>query len=140
MGTKVAEIVDSKCEAPGKRPNFAREFKRQLVEQTFEPGASVSLVARRNDINTNLLFRWRRQYLQGAFGAPLPLGPARQEPDGDVASLLPVSIVPEAEASMPVREAVSEDACEIEFDRARLRIRGNVSPDMLRLLIRELSR
>jgi transposase len=49
MGTKVAEIVDSKCEAPGKRPNFAREFKRQLVEQTFEPGASVSLVARRND-------------------------------------------------------------------------------------------
>ncbi|AFQ52213.1 hypothetical protein AWB66_05780 [Caballeronia telluris] len=41
---------------------------------------------------------------------------------------------------MPVREAVSEDACEIEFDRARLRIRGNVSPDMLRLLIRELSR
>jgi transposase len=144
MGTKVAEIVDRKCEAPGKRPNFAREFKRQLVEQTFEPGASVSLVARRNDINTNLLFRWRRQYLQGAFGAPRP-GPARHEPDGDVASLdvaslLPVSIVPEAEASMPVREAVSEDACEIEFDRARLRIRGNVSPDMLRLLIRELSR
>jgi transposase len=41
---------------------------------------------------------------------------------------------------MPVREAMSEDACEIEFDRARLRIRGSVSPDMLRLLIRELSR
>ncbi|WP_087087112.1 transposase [Caballeronia catudaia] len=101
MGTKVAEIVDSKCEAPGKRPNFAREFKRQLVEQTLEPGASVSLVARRNDINTNLLFRWRRQYLQGAFGAPRP-GPARQEPDGDVASLLPVSIVPEAEALFAV--------------------------------------
>ncbi|WP_157663999.1 transposase, partial [Burkholderia ubonensis] len=29
-----------------------------MVEQTFEPDASVSLVARCNDINTNLLFRW----------------------------------------------------------------------------------
>jgi transposase len=41
---------------------------------------------------------------------------------------------------MPMREDVSETACEIEFDRARLRILGNVSPDMLQLLIRELSR
>ncbi|WP_415873136.1 transposase [Burkholderia ubonensis] len=41
-----------------------------MVEQTFEPDASVSLVARCNDINTNLLFRWRRQYLEGAFGPP----------------------------------------------------------------------
>ncbi|WP_081052627.1 transposase [Burkholderia cepacia] len=39
-----------------KRPNFADEFKRALVEQTFGPDASVSLVARRNDVNTNLLF------------------------------------------------------------------------------------
>ncbi|MFL9935272.1 transposase [Paraburkholderia sp. RL18-103-BIB-C] len=138
-GTKVAEIVDSRTQAPGKRPNFPREFKRQLAEQTFEPGASVSLVARRNDINTNLLFRWRRQYLQGAFGAPHPEH-ARQQPDGDVAPLLPVSVVAETEASMSTHEAVTENTCEIEFDRARLRIRGNVSPDMLRLLIRELSR
>jgi transposase len=134
----VAEIADGKNEAPGRRPNFPREFKRQLVEQTFEPGASVSLVARRNDINTNLL----------PMASPIPSGRiwgahpahARQEPEGDVAPLLPVSIVTEGEASMPMREAVSENACEIEFDRARLRIRGNVSPDMLRLLIRELSR
>ncbi|WP_143188550.1 transposase, partial [Burkholderia ubonensis] len=35
-----------------KRPNFADEFKRALVEQTFEPDASVSLIARCNDINT----------------------------------------------------------------------------------------
>lgn len=51
----MAEIVDGKNEASGKRPNFPCEFKRQLAEQTFEPGASVSLVARRNDINTNPL-------------------------------------------------------------------------------------
>lgn len=54
-----------------KRPNFPTEFKRQLVEQTFVPGASVALIARRHDINANLLFKWRRQYRQGAYGAPV---------------------------------------------------------------------
>ncbi|OUL92435.1 transposase [Paraburkholderia hospita] len=139
VGTKVVEIVDGKNETPGKRPNFPREFKRQLVEQTFEPGSSVSLVARRNDINTNLVFKWRRQYLEGAFGAPHPAY-ARRQSDDDVAPLLPVSIVAEAQGSKPTREDVAENVCEIEFDRARLRVRGNVPPDMLRLLIRELSR
>ncbi|WP_415872224.1 transposase, partial [Burkholderia ubonensis] len=53
------EIPAAKRVKSSKRPNFADEFKRALVEQTFEPGASVSLVSRRNDVNTNLLFRWR---------------------------------------------------------------------------------
>ena len=123
----MVEIVDGKNGMPsGKRPNFPREFKRQLVEQTFEAGASVSLVARRNDINTNLVFKWRRQYLQGAFGAPHPAH-ARQQSDDDVAPLLPVSIVAEAQGSKPMREDVSENVCEIEFDRARLRIREKMS-------------
>ncbi|WP_244135805.1 transposase [Burkholderia seminalis] len=34
-----------------KRPNFPVEFKRRLVEQSFEPGASVALIARENEIN-----------------------------------------------------------------------------------------
>ncbi|WP_413541085.1 transposase [Burkholderia gladioli] len=65
-----------------KLPNFADELKRALVEQTFEPGASVSLVARRNDVNTNLLFRWRRQYLEGAFGPPCPEHVDQKPADG----------------------------------------------------------
>ncbi|MGF6735647.1 transposase [Paraburkholderia youngii] len=127
-----------------KRPNFPTEFKRRLVEQSFEPGASVALIARSNDINANLLFKWRRHYLAGEYGLPpLPEGAApKREPQAP--PLLPVDIVPEtAERASPVTVDAappSENLCEIEFDRARLRIRGNVSPDMLRLLIRELSR
>jgi transposase len=64
----VAEILDGKNELPDKRPNFPREFKRELVEQTFDPGVSVSLVARRNDINTDLLFRWRRSISRAHLG------------------------------------------------------------------------
>jgi len=36
------------------------EEKRRIVAETYEAGASVSEVARRHDVNTNLLFTWRR--------------------------------------------------------------------------------
>jgi transposase len=140
----VDEISTSKSMKSSKRPNFADEFKRGLVEQTFEPDASVSLVARRNDINTNLLFRWRRQYLEGAFGPPCPEHVAQKSADA-IPTLLPVSIVDEtsvAATAMTTAEAPSlaEGVCEIEFERARIRLRGDVSPATLKLLIRELSR
>lgn len=127
-----------------KRPNFADGFKRALVEQTFEPGASVSLVARHNDVNTNLLFRWRRQYLEGAFGPPRPEHVDQQPADG-IATLLPVSLVDETSvptSAIASAEAVSlaEGVCEIVFERATVRLRGDVSPATLKLLIRELSR
>src|ERR1700757_2148259 len=70
-GTKVDDVLSGRGNSgPYKRPNFPMEFKRQLAEQSFEPGASVALIARQNDINANLLFKWRRQYLQGAYGLP----------------------------------------------------------------------
>lgn len=37
------------------------EDKRRIVAETFEPGASVSVVARRHDLNANMLFTWRRE-------------------------------------------------------------------------------
>jgi transposase len=43
--------------------------KRRIVAETRMPGASVSVVARRHDVNANQLFRWRRQYEAGAAGA-----------------------------------------------------------------------
>ncbi len=127
-----------------KRPNFADEFKRALVEQTFGPDASVSLVARRNDVNTNLLFRWRRQYLEGAFGPPRPEH-VDQKPTDGIPMLLPVSIVdepPVSASALTTSEAapLAEGVCEIEFERARIRLRGDISPATLKLLIRELSR
>jgi transposase len=36
--------------------------------------------------------------------------------------------------------SMPDNVCEIEFDRARVRISGEVSPALLRLLIRELAR
>ena len=45
-----------------RRRQRSEEERRRIVAESFEPGASVSMVARRHDVNTNLLFTWRRRY------------------------------------------------------------------------------
>ena len=50
-----------------RRRLWSAEEKRRIVAETFEPGASVSIVARRHDLNANLLFTWRRRV--GSAGA-----------------------------------------------------------------------
>lgn len=47
---------------------YAMELKRRIVEETFAPGTSVSIVARRHDVNTNLVFAWRQKYHRGELG------------------------------------------------------------------------
>jgi transposase len=39
--------------------------KRRIVEQTFEPGASVAQVALANGVNANQVFTWRRAFKRG---------------------------------------------------------------------------
>ena len=54
------------------RRRRSEEERRRIVAESFEPGASVSVVARRHDVNTNLLFTWRRRYgteVQGPGGS-----------------------------------------------------------------------
>ncbi len=145
VDTKVDKTLRARtADGAYKRPNFPTGFKRQLVEQSLEPGASVALIARRNDINANLLFKWRRQYLKGAYGLATRPAHTTPEPDCEIPLLLPVNILAETPAQVPMTALNAneplENVCEVEFDRARLRIRGDVSPATLRLLIRELSR
>src|ERR1700759_3199075 len=57
-----------------RRRRRSEEERRRIVAESFEPGASVSVVARRHDVNTNLLFTWRRRYgteVQGAGGSAM---------------------------------------------------------------------
>jgi transposase-like protein len=39
--------------------------KRRIAVLTFEPGASVALVARAHDVNANQVFKWRRALKRG---------------------------------------------------------------------------
>jgi transposase len=52
-----------------RRRRWSTEEKVRIVEETYLPGNSVSIVARRYGIAGNQLFTWRRLMAQGAFTA-----------------------------------------------------------------------
>ena len=45
-----------------RRRRWSEARKRRIVAESYQPGVSVSVVARRHDVNTNQVFGWRRQY------------------------------------------------------------------------------
>jgi len=51
------------------RRHWSTERKLRIIEESFEPGETVSSVARRNGVAPNLLFRWRRLMSQGGVTA-----------------------------------------------------------------------
>ena len=61
-GTTPVEIIQT---VPRKR--WTSEQKLRMVEETFQPGNSVSRVARENGISPAMLYKWRR--LMQAGGA-----------------------------------------------------------------------
>ena len=65
----------------GARRSWSADEKRRIVEESFRPGASVAVVARRHDLNANLLFTWRRQVRPAgpAAGPPAVAGPEPAE-------------------------------------------------------------
>ncbi len=97
-----------------------------ICGQTRVPGVSVSQVARRYDVNANLVFAWLRD-------------PRFADADvADIARFLPVEIV--AEARSPAAAPVADNLIEIELAGGhRMRIIGSYDPEALARLIRGLS-
>ena len=95
------------------RRRWTSEQKRGIVEETRAPGASVSVVARRHDLNANLLFKWKRQDEAGELGGALvtaeapefvPIGVVGRSGDGGPALLARMPDVGAAVASaVPAR-------------------------------------
>src|SRR4051812_42391281 len=106
----------------GRRREWPEALK-QMVAETLEPGASVSIVARRHDVNTNQLFKWRRELLPKAVPAGFEgstMGP------GEIAAGQP----------RHRRRADRKGIIEIEFGSgARVSLRGEVVPAVLRQVI-----
>ena len=123
-------LVDTK-QRPGatKRRQYPEALKRQMVAETQAPGASVPVVARRHDVNSNQLFRWRRQLLPKAVvesGAmvPVEIAPDGGRPDGGRPD--------DGRPRRPEREGVIE----IAFGcGARVCLRGEVSAETLRQVV-----
>ena len=52
-----------------RRRRWSAQEKADLVRQTYEPGMSVSLVARQRGVSASLLFQWRKLDREGALTA-----------------------------------------------------------------------
>lgn len=52
-----------------RRRRWSAEEKTRIVQETYAPGMSVSLVARQHGVAPNQLFSWRRLYAEGALSA-----------------------------------------------------------------------
>src|SRR5205814_10296024 len=70
--------------ATGRRRNrtWPEALKREIVAASLAPGSSVSVVARRYDVNANQVFNWRKRYRDEVGGAGGPrLVPMRVTPE-----------------------------------------------------------
>ncbi len=55
---------------PERRRRWADDIREQILAEAFSPGASVADVARRFQVSTSLIYKWRRASLV----PPAPMG------------------------------------------------------------------
>jgi transposase len=104
--------------------------RREIVEQTLLPGASVSKVSRQYDVNANQLFYWRKLYRRGQLG------------NGTDTQLLPVKVTPDGFGVGAKRSDVlsGSGSLEIQLSKGIVRVAGNVDVVVLRAAIECLIR
>ena len=130
MSTK--SVMGTTRTATGRRRNrsWPEALKREIVAASLVPGASVSVVARRYDVNANQVFSWRKRYRDVPSAAAVAAAPR----------LVPVTVTPEQDAAASQPASV---AATIEIDlagRYRVRIGSAVDAQALRRVLDVLER
>jgi transposase len=109
---------------PAEDPLIQRRFLSKqtrpalIVAAAFAPGAVVTAVARQADINTGLIYRWRREFAEAAHGF------------AEVVVAGPSSLPSHCEE--PVIEVVIGG-------NAQVRIPGSVSPELAAAVVKALA-
>lgn len=113
---------------PPLRRHRSKQERRQIAEESLQPGASAAVVARRHGVNANQVFHWRKLLREGG----LDVKPASTQ-------LMPVRIseVMEEKPQPAHRQA---GPIQIELGRLRVRLEGPVDPATLRLVLEQLGR
>ena len=112
-----------------RRRPWSDEEKRQIVAETLAPGASVSIVARRHDLNANMLFTWRRQ-----------IGPSALLPAGDAVTFVPAAIPTEAAPTVSPDSRVAGRMEIVLADGDRIIMGEDVDAAALARVVKVLSR
>ena len=111
-------------EEPGRKHRWRTKAERRaIVEETLVPGASVSRVARRHDVNANQVFYWRKLYQEGRLGT--------------TSNFLPVRVASEQRGEAVNGSGVlpQPGTMEIKLPKGTLRMVGAVDVTALRTVI-----
>ncbi|HAF8581233.1 TPA: transposase [Salmonella enterica] len=114
------------------------DFKLELVEKSYLPGVCVAQLAREHGINDNLLFTWRQRYshllpdeIQRTINKPAPVLPV-------MVSDIPLPSCSEPHYEPGILPCHDTMVCEVTVRGASLRMYGDLSPAIVKTLIREL--
>jgi transposase len=112
-----------------RRPNrsWPEALKREIVAASLVPGVSVSIVARRYDVNANQVFKWRKSFAND----PRPPVAAQMIPVVVKAERLGVAAQP-----LLVGEKVEIDVA----GKYRIRVGGHFDGEVLRRVLDVLER
>ena len=114
------------------RRTFSRDYKLEIIEECTAPGASVAAVALSHRINANQVRKWIVQHHAGRLAR-----------SNDTPAMLPVTLAapaPPAARSSAAPKLCTAGVIEVEFDAARLRVRGTVDAAALRTVLEALSK
>ena len=132
-------MSEQDTQAKRRRREHSPALKRELIERSLQPGASVSGIALDSGINANLLFKWRREHLRANGRAMISTAPTAKP------VLLPVTIEsPMAQVAAaptpppPPTSRANTGSIEIDIGGARVRLRGAVDETSVRVVLQAL--
>jgi transposase len=132
-------------EVEAKRRRRSVQERRQIVEETLVPGASVARVARAHGVNANQVFYWRTLYRRGRLGGaaagatllPVTISePAVSEAPAATAS--PGFTIKHESGPDPARRTITPGTIHIQLPKAQLRIEGTADASTLRAVLEML--
>jgi transposase len=138
------KIADTSSEAPFRvrvnrtgRRTFSREYKLEIVQECSAPGVSVAAVALAHRINANQVRKWIVEHRAGRL-CPVPNGTPTMLPV-TLAATDRCSPVVRAQAAASATKRCAAGVIEVEFDKARIRVRGAVDGEALRTVLDALA-
>ena len=109
------------------RRRYTQAYKRQVVEQSLQPGTSAAQVAREHKINANLLHAWRWHYRSGLLS---------QASAQEATELIPVQL--SSATSGDLTSSVTERLLSIRCGELHITLQGEVDPATLQTVLASL--
>lgn len=115
MDTSTVTATKNTSARAGKRRMRTPEEKRRIVEEVLYGGESVAVIARRHEVNANLVFSWKRQYENGLLST-------------NATALVPIKVRKREVTTRRAPAVVDGECIEIDLGAGKcIRLRGKLA-------------